>query len=60
MEPIKKEYIFAFYGLLTIALSALGYFISSSNRIEYGISGALLGILISIILWIKVGRRVSY
>jgi len=60
MEPIKKEYIFAFYGLLTIALSALGYFIASTDKVEYGISGGLLGILISIILWIKIGRRVSY
>lgn len=60
MEPIKKEYIFAFYGLLTIALSALGYFISSTNQVGYGFTGGLIGILISILLWINVGRRVSY
>lgn len=60
MEPIKKEYIFTFYGLLSIALATIGYFISSTNHIEYGISGGLLGILISIILWITIGRRVSY
>lgn len=60
MQPIKKEYIFTFYGVLTLALAMLGYFISSTNHIEYGVGGAALGIAISIALWITIGKRNSY
>lgn len=60
MQPIKKEYIFLFYGILTASLSASFYAISSVNQIQYGITGGLLGILISIILWITIGKRNSY
>jgi len=60
MAPIKKEYIISFYVVLTLILSMIGYFMSASNKLEYGLSGALIGILLSIILWITWGSRNSY
>lgn len=60
MAPIKKEYIISFYVVLTLILSILGYFLSTTNKLEYGLSGGLLGILLSIILWITWGSRNSY
>jgi len=60
MAPIKKEYIISFYVVLTLILSILGYSLSTTNKLEYGLSGGLLGILLSIILWITWGSRNSY
>ena len=60
MAPIKKEYIISFYVVLTLILSILGYSLSAINKLEYGLSGGLLGILLSIILWITWGSRNSY
>jgi hypothetical protein len=60
MAPIKKEYIISFYVVLTLILSILGYSLSATNKLEYGLSGGLLGILLSIILWITWGSRNSY
>ena len=60
MAPIKKEYIISFYVVLTLIFSILGYSLSATNKLEYGLSGGLLGILLSIILWITWGSRNSY
>ena len=60
MAQIKKEYIISFYVVLTLILSILGYSLSATNRLEYGLSGGLVGILLSIVLWITWGSRNSY
>ena len=54
----KTHYALIFACLLI--LSMIGYFMSASNKLEYGLSGALIGILLSIILWITWGSRNSY
>lgn len=60
MQPIKKEYIYLAYVILTLILGLLGYFFSTNNKIEYGLAGALLGVLISLLLWILWGSQNSY
>jgi hypothetical protein len=60
MKPIKKEYIFGFYLLLTLLLALIAYFMSTNNKLEYALSGALVGILLSLILWIVWGSKNSY
>jgi uncharacterized membrane protein len=60
MEPIKKEYIWGFYLLLTLLLALIAYFMSTNNKLEYALAGALVGILISLILWIVWGSKNSY
>jgi hypothetical protein len=60
MEPIRKEYIFAFYGLLILILVLLGYFLFKDHKYEYALAGGLIGVLISLILWLLVGRYYSY
>ena len=60
MEPIKKEYIWGFYLLLIIILASIGYFIAKDNKLEYALAGALVGILLSLLLWILWGSKNSY
>ena len=60
MEPIKKEYIWGFYLLLIIILAIIGYFIAKDNKLEYALAGALVGILLSLLLWILWGSKNSY
>ena len=60
MKQIKKEYIWIFYGILIILLALLGYFFTKHNKIEYGLAGALIGVLISLLLWILWGSKNSY
>ena len=52
MEKMRKEIIFTAYGILIILLSLIGYFVAKNNKIEYGAGGALIGVLLSLILWI--------
>lgn len=52
MKQIKKEVIWVFYAILTLILGLLGYFISKTNKLEFGLAGVLIGVLISLILWI--------
>ena len=60
MEPMKKEYIWGFYLLLIIILSIVGYFMDKDNKLEYALAGALVGILLSLLLWIVWGSKNSY
>ena len=60
MEPMKKEYIWGFYLLLIIILSIVGYFMAKDNKLEYALAGALIGILLSLLLWIVWGSKNSY
>jgi hypothetical protein len=60
MEPMKKEYIWGFYLLLIIILSIVGYFMAKDNKLEYALAGALVGILLSLLLWIVWGSKNSY
>ncbi len=57
---MKKEIIWAFYAILTIILGLLAYFISKTHKIEFALAGILIGILISLILWIVWGSTNSY
>lgn len=60
MQQIKKEYIWGFYLLLIIILAIIGYFLAKNNKLEYALAGALVGILISLLLWILWGSKNSY
>ena len=60
MEQIKKEYIGGFYLILIIILSLIGYFVAKNNKLEYALAGALVGVLISLLLWILWGSKNSY
>ena len=60
MEQIKKEYIWGFYLILIIILSLIGYFVAKNNKLEYALAGALVGVLISLLLWILWGSKNSY
>lgn len=60
MDKIKKEYVWLFYLILIIVLGLLGYFLSENNHLEYGLAGSLLGILLSLILWIVWGSKNTY
>ena len=57
---MKKEYIWGFYLLLIIILSIVGYFMAKDNKLEYALAGALVGILLSLLLWIVWGSKNSY
>jgi energy-coupling factor transporter transmembrane protein EcfT len=60
MNPIRKEIVWIIYAILVLILALLGYFLSKTNKIEYSLSGALIGILISLILWIVWGSKNTY
>ena len=60
MQPIKKEYIYIFYIILIIILALIFYFLSTTNKQSYALAGALLGVIISLILWISWGSKNSY
>lgn len=52
---MKKEVIWGFYAVLILVLAILGYFLAKVNKFEYSLLGALIGILVSLILWITWG-----
>ena len=60
MQQIKTENIWGFYLLLIIILAIIGYFLAKNNKLEYALAGALVGILISLLLWILWGSKNSY
>jgi hypothetical protein len=60
MQQIKKEYVWLFYLILIIVLGLLGYFFTKNNNLEYGLAGSLLGVLLSLILWVIWGSKNTY
>ena len=60
MKPINKEYIFIFYLILILLLALFFYYFTNTNKETYALVGALLGVIISLILWILWGRYNSY
>ena len=60
MGKIRKEIVFTAYGILIILLSLIGYFVAQNNKIEYGAGGALVGVLLSLILWLIWGSKNTY
>jgi uncharacterized protein YueI len=60
-KPIKKGYLLLFYIILTIILILIGYFLGNkfnpSKRQEYALYGALVGIVLSLILWFSWGKN---
>lgn len=60
-KKVSKEMIWAVYVILIIILIISGYFIGKKNEKGglYAIIGAILGILISEILWVTVGKKMS-
>ena len=63
---LDKQNIAIFYLLLIIALSVYGYqiglpsILSSGGPVEDGLNGALVGVVISMILWYAWGINNSY
>lgn len=60
-KKVSKEMIWGFYGVLIIVLSVVGYFIGLKKNKEklYAIIGMIIGVMISIILWLTVGKKMS-
>ena len=56
---MKKELIWLFYLILTILLAILFYIFSKSHKFDYSLLGIILGVLISIILWITWGYKLA-
>jgi uncharacterized membrane protein YadS len=57
---IKKEYVIAFYIILTIILALLGNFFAKTHKYEYALFGILIGVLISLLLWHFWGSKNTY
>jgi len=54
---MKKEIVFAFYVILIIILTIIGYILSKSHRLEYALLGSLIGVLLSLFLWVTWGYK---
>lgn len=58
---MKRAVILSIYAVLILILTGAGYFIAKDNKIEYALSGTLLGLIISLVLWVVWGsKNVTY
>ena len=58
---MKKEMIWIFYAVLIIVLGVIGYFVGKKNQKTelYTSIGVVVGTVISILLWVSVGEKIS-
>ncbi len=61
VKKVSKELIWGSYAVLIIVLGVVGYFIGRKNKkgAIYASIGVIVGVLISVNLWITVGRKLS-
>lgn len=59
-SKVSKEMVFGFYGLLILVLAFVGYLLGKKTikEMEYTGIGVALGILLSSILWMTVGKKI--
>ena len=57
---MQKEKVWGFYGVLSVVLFGVGFGLAKKNKMEYGILGLLIGILISLILWVTWASKNTY
>ena len=57
---LQKETVWGFYVVLSVVLFGLGFGLAKKNKMEYGILGLLIGILISLILWVTWASKNTY
>lgn len=60
-KKVSKEMIWGFYAVLILVLGVIGYFVGNKNNkgAYYVFGGVLIGVVISIILWVTVGKKMS-
>jgi hypothetical protein len=60
-KKVSKEMIWGAYVVLTVILGVVGYLIGMKNKNGglYASVGVVLGAVISIILWVTVGKKMS-
>lgn len=58
-HKVSKEQIMGFYVLLTLVLAFVGYFVGRKHNkgMHYALMSGLLGVLISVVLWFTVGKK---
>lgn len=58
---MSKEMIWGAYAVLMVVLGVIGYFVGKKqNKAEiYASTGIVLGAIISVILWITVGKKMT-
>ena len=58
---VSKKMIWGAYAVLIVILGVVGYFIGKKYEKEelYSGIGLVLGVVISIILWVTVGKKMS-
>lgn len=56
---VTKEMLFGFYAFLSLVFGFVGYFIGkNSDKGEmYGLAGLLLGVVLSVLLYFTVGKK---
>jgi len=57
---LQKEVVWGFYGALSLVLFGVGYGMAKKNKMEYGLLGLLIGVLISLILWVLWASKNTY
>jgi hypothetical protein len=59
---MSKEIIWSSYAVLTLFLTIIGFFIGKSHNksLHFALFGLFVGIIISIILWFSVGKKIAY
>ena len=57
---LQKEVVWGSYGVLSLILFGVGYGMAKKNKLEYGLLGLLIGVLISLILWVLWGSKNTY
>ena len=61
MEKIAKEKIMAFYLILTLITTLIGFFLrKSGDGYEKLMYGFVAGLILSVILWVSWGKDNSY
>lgn len=58
-KKVSKEMIWMVYAILIVMLGIISYFIGKKNKKGklYASIGVLLGVVISVILWMSVGKK---
>ena len=62
VEKTKTENVLAAYIILTMLLALIGYFMGKTKQKKksYAITGALIGLIVSTMLWLSWGQYHTY
>lgn len=56
---MKRQVVWALITVLIIGSTTGGYFLAKDNKMEYALSGTLIGLVISLIIWTIVSKKVN-